>query len=349
MPFSRPLLTELVTRTRADAQSRLDADQMRRSDAEIYARLIAGASHELHGHLAFIAGQVLYDTAESEYLDRWASIWLTTPRKKAVAATGNVTFTGTSGVIIPINTTIVSAAGLEYATTAEVTITAGIAIAVITASIAGQAGNLVAGTLLSMASPINGVNSSVPVGVDGITQGADIEDDTSLRTRLVARIQQPPQGGAKYDYEAWALEVPGVTRVWVYPQELGAGTVTVRFVRDDDVSVIPDAPEVLAVQDYIDERRPVTAEVLVVAPIAVALNFTIAVTPNTSAVQAAVTAELKDLLTREAIPGTTILLSHIREAISIAAGETNYVMSAPTADIAYSIGEIAVMGVITWV
>lgn len=349
MPFSRPLLTELVTRTRADAQSRLDADQMRRSDAEIYARLIAGASHELHGHLAFIAGQVLYDTAESEYLDRWSSIWLTTPRKKAVAATGNVTFTGTNGVIIPINTTIVSAAGLEYTTAVEVTITAGIAIAVITASIAGQAGNLVAGTLLSMASPINGVNSSVPVGVDGITQGADIEDDTSLRTRLVARIQQLPQGGAKYDYESWALEVPGVTRVWVYPQELGTGTVTVRFVRDDDVSLIPDAPEVLAVQDYIDERRPVTAEVLVVAPIAVALNFTIAVTPNTSAVQAAVTAELKDLLTREAIPGTTILLSHIREAISIAAGETNYVMSAPTADIAYSTGEIAVMGVITWV
>lgn len=348
MSFSRPTLSELIARVRADVQSRLTADQMRRSDAEVYSRIIAAASHELHGHLAFISDQVLYDTAEAEFLDRWASIWLSTPRKPAVVASGNVSLTGVNGTVIPAATLLVRADGAEFYTLADATISAGVATAAVNASVAGQAGNTLVGTVLAMASPVSGVGSDVPVNAGGLTQGADIEDDISLRARLISRIQQPPQGGAAHDYVTWALEVPGVTRAWVYPKELGAGTVTVRFVRDDDVSLIPDAAEVLAVQAYIDNLRPVTADLTVVAPVPVSLNFTIEVTPNTLAVKAAVEAELKDLLTREASPGATILLSHIREAISIAAGESNYTMTVPSADITHTTGQMAVMGVITW-
>lgn len=348
MSFSRPTLSELITRVRADVQSRLTADQMRRSDAEVYSRIIAAASHELHGHLAFISDQVLYDTAEAEFLERWASIWLSTPRKPAVVASGNVSFTGVNGAVIPASTLLVRADGAEFYTLADATISAGVATAVVNASVAGQAGNTLVGTVLAMASPVAGVGSDALVSAGGLTQGADIEDDISLRARLVSRIQQPPQGGAAHDYVTWALEVPGVTRAWVYPKELGTGTVTVRFVRDDDVILIPDAAEVLAVQTYIDNLRPVTADLTVVAPAPVSLNFTIAVTPNTLAVKAAVEAELRDLLTREASPGATILLSHIREAISIAAGESNYTMTVPSADITHTTGQMAVMGVLTW-
>ena len=86
----------------------------------------------------------------------------------------------------------------------------------------------------------------------------------------------------------------------------------------------------------------------VVAPTAVPLNFTIAVTPNTAAVKAAVEAELRDLIRREAVPGGTLLLSHIREAISLAAGETNYTMTAPSADVALTLGQLTTFGAITW-
>lgn len=349
MPFSRPTLSELVTRTLQDAQSRLDADQLRRNDADVLARTLAGASHELHGHLAFIAAQIIYDTAETEYLDRWADIWLTVPRKAATPAIGNVTITGTNGVTIPSGSVLVRADGVEYTTDADVTIASSTAVASVTASVAGQSGNTIAATALSLSSPIAGVNSTVVVAIGGLVSGTDIEDDASLRGRLIARIQAPPHGGSKADYETWALEVPGVTRVWVSPQELGPGNVTVRFVRDDDASIIPDSTEVSAVQSYIDERRPVTAIVSVVAPVAVPLNFTISVTPNNSTVKAAVEAELKDLIAREASPGGTILLSHIREAISIAAGETNYTMTVPSADVTNTTGNISTMGVITWV
>ncbi|MGH9349377.1 MAG: baseplate J/gp47 family protein, partial [Vicinamibacterales bacterium] len=170
-----------------------------------------------------------------------------------------------------------------------------------------------------------------------------------LRIRLLDRMRQPPHGGAAADYAMWAKDVAGVTRAWVYPLELGAGTVTVRFVRDDDAGgIIPDAGEVAAVQTYINERRPVTAAVTVVAPVAVPLAFTIEITPDTSAIRAAVQAELEDLLERDAEPGGTILLSQIKVAIGAAAGVDDFVVTVPAGNVAHSTGQIATMGTITW-
>lgn len=348
MPFSRPNLAALIERTLADALSRLTPEELlRRADAEVYARVLAGASHALHGHIDWLSQQIIYDTAEAEYLERWCNVW-GIARNPATAAVGNITCTGTNGTVIPAGTTLARSDGVEYTTNADATIAAGTATAAVTALIAGAAGNAVAATALNLTSPIVGINSVATVAAGGLVAGTDTEDDAALRARLIARIQQPPHGGADFDYVTWALEVSGVTRAWVYAQELGLGTVTVRFVRDDDASLIPDAAEVLAVQTYIDARRPVTADITVVAPVAVALNFSIALTPNTQVVKDAVTAELTDLLRRAAIPGATILLSHIREAISLAAGETNYTMTVPAADVPHTVGQIATMGTITW-
>lgn len=348
MPFSRPSLSSLITRIRDGIFSRLSFEQLRRSDAEVYGKELAGASHELHGHLQFIAQNVIYDTATSEYLDRWAGIWLTTPRIAATPAVGNITIAGVNTTLVPAGSVFVSATGIEYSTDADATIAAGTALVAVTALSSGANTNLVAGSLLSLTSPITGITSTATIDLNGITGGADQEDDIKLRARLLARIQQPPHGGADYDYVNWALEVAGVTRAWVYPQELGLGTVTVRFVRDGDASIIPDAGEVTTVYDYIEARRPVTANLTVVAPVAVPLDFTIAATPNTAAVKAAIEAELRDLITRESEPAGTILLSHIREAISIAAGESNYVLTVPVADVTNTTGNMTTFGVITW-
>jgi uncharacterized phage protein gp47/JayE len=238
---------------------------------------------------------------------------------------------------------------VQYTTDAEATISGGLAMIAVTAVEGGQAGNAAAASSLSFDTPIAGVSVSATVDAAGLTAGADIEADDDLRARLLARIQTPPHGGAAHDYIAWALEVAGVTRAWVYPAELGLGTITVRFVRDDDASPIPDAAEVLAVQAYIDSVRPVTAVVTVAAPIAVPLNFTIDITPDTAAIRAAIEAELRDLLLREAEPGATILLSHIREAISLATGESDHILTAPAANVTHTTGEMATFGAITWV
>ena len=350
MPFSRPTLQTLIDRVIADFESRLPgADaRLRRSNLNVLSRIHASAAHSLYGFLDWISRQVFPDTAEAENLERWATVW-GVQRRAAAFAIGQATATGTNGTVIPAATRFKRADGIEYETDTEITVIGGTATVALTAIVAGQNGNASANTALTLVTPIAGLNAAATVSAGGITSGADTETDASLRARLLKRIQQPPHGGAKHDYEAWGLEVPGVTRVWVYPGELGDGTVTVRFVRDDDASIIPDAAEVQAVQVHIDLVRPVTANVTVVAPIAVPLNFTIQLTPNTQAVRDSVTAELADLIRRESELAGTILLSHIREAISIASGETNHVLSAPAADVTHTTGQMATTGVITWV
>ena len=178
--------------------------------------------------------------------------------------------------------------------------------------------------------------------------GADTKATNRIARASSTAFANRRKAEALADYMKWAKEVPGVTRAWAYPLELGDSTVTVRFVRDDDVSIIPDAQEVAAVQAYIEARRPVTANVTVVAPIAVPLPFTIQVVPNTQAVKDAVTAELAAVLRREAEPGGTILISHLREAISIAAGEADHVLLVPAANVTHGTGQIATLGVVTW-
>jgi uncharacterized phage protein gp47/JayE len=141
-----------------------------------------------------------------------------------------------------------------------------------------------------------------------------------------------------------------VTRAWPYPQEMGAGTVTVRFMMDDSYADgIPLAADVTALQAFIDDARPVTATLYVVAPIAEPIAFEIAgLNPGTQAVKDAVEAELRDLIRREAEPEGTIPLTHFTEAISIAAGEFDHDLVSPAADVSPGTGKISTFGGITW-
>ncbi|NDV20888.1 baseplate J protein [Pseudodesulfovibrio sp. JC047] len=348
MPFDRPSLKDLINRSVADIESRLDgADaSLRRMLLNILAKMQAGSVHGLYGYLDWIALQGMPDTAETEQLERWASIWGKN-RKSASKASGTAIFTGTSGSVIPANTYLKRNDGFEYETMAEAVITDGSAIVSIEAVQAGVESNTSVGAVLRLPSPVAGIQSTAIASE--LAGGTDVESDDDLRGRLLARIRQAPHGGATFDYVQWALDVPGVTRAWAYPRELGDGTVTVRIMTDGlTIDGIPAAESVAAVQSYIDNVRPVTAEVIAVAPVAVPMNPQINLTPNTAPVRAAVTAELSDLLRREAIPGATILVSHLREAISIAMGETDHALQTPANNITHSTGQIAVLGTITW-
>ena len=350
MSFSRPTLQALVDRVRSDVLSRLATDDvLRRADAEVYARVMGGVAHGLYGFVEWLSQQLFYDTAEAEYLERWTSVWGVS-RKAAAQATGSVTFTVQAGAVVPSGTLLQALDGVQYQTTSDASGVVPSYTAPVIAVLAAAAGNRAAGQQLALVSPVAGVQSAALAGL--LSGGADVETDDALRARLLTRIQTPPQGGAADDYVGWALEVAGVTRAWVYPQELGLGTVTVRFVRDNDgtgAAIIPDTSEVAAVQAYINARRPVTAATYVLAPTAVPLNFTISgLVPSTIDVRNAVQAELQDLLTREAEPGGTLLLSHIRAAISAAAGEQDFILVSPSANVVNTTGNMTTMGSITW-
>ncbi|MEW4983060.1 MAG: baseplate J/gp47 family protein [Cycloclasticus sp.] len=354
MAFNRPKITEIMSRIEADIDSRLDGSDPKLRAALLNAVMngVAAVSHGLHGHLDWLSLQIIPDTADSEILERHASWWGIT-RNKATSAIGLIDFVGTDGAVIGTDILWVRSDGVEFEIDQEVTIVAGVASVSVTAVIAGSDGNTAAGSKLTPITPLAGINSEAIVDASGLTGGTEIESLDSLGDRLQERVQQTPQGGAKVDYIKWAKEVPGVTRVWPFGLWMGDGTVGVFFTRDDDVTLIPDAGEVTTVQDYIDSVRPVTADVIVMAPTEAAQAMTIQLSPNTTAVQAAIEDSLNDLFRVEAQveDGTgsgTVLISHVREAISIATGENNHILVSPSTDITLSAGELSTLGAITW-
>lgn len=255
--------------------------------------------------------------------------------------------TAADGTVIPAGTVLQRIGTGDYRTVTEAVALGGVASAQVEAEFTGSLGNLPSGVQLQLVSPIAGAQGAATVVAT--SGGADAETDADLLARLQDRVRQPPHGGNRHDYEAWTLAVPGVTRAWVYRHRQGLGTVGIAFVMDGRASIIPTPDEVAAVQSYIDERRPVTAEAVVFAPIPDPLNLTIRVTPDSTAVREAVVAEVRGFVAREAEPGGTLYLSRLREAISSAAGEFRHALVAPLADVVASAGHIVVPGTITWV
>ncbi|WP_218278122.1 baseplate J/gp47 family protein [Pseudomonas sp. HMWF006] len=300
----------------------------------------------LYGFLEWAARQAIIDTAEKEYLERWAAIWKVF-RKAADYSTGAALLTGAIGSTVLAGTILQRQDGVQYRVLADGTFTGTTLQPTVVAVDAGAAGDSPAGTPLFLLSPVAGVQSTGAAATD-IDGGLDIETDPQLLSRLLKRIRQPPHGGAESDYELWALEVPGVTRAWVYPLQMGVGTVTVLFVCDGEASIVPTPAKVAEVQSYIDARRPVTAEVFVAAPIADPLNMAVKLSPNTAAVQSAVRAEVADLIVRDSKPGSPILISRLRESVSLAAGESDNAITSPTTDVVHATGHMAIPGTITF-
>lgn len=365
MAFERPSLETLIDRVETTIRGGLNITViLRRSFIGVISRAIALMSHLMLGFLTYIARQVFPDTAELEYLNRWASIWGVT-RNEATFAQFTIKFTGNNGGVIPVGTQLQREDGFKYITDAEGTIgslVSGEVEVQVTADKSGSLGDMSIGKTINLLSPIANVNSTATVTAI-ITDADDTESDESLRERLINRLQLPPLGGSANDYIQWAREVTGVTRSWVLPLFLGPGTVGVSFVVDDEDPIIPTAPKVQEVQDYIAVLKPVTALVTVFAPVAAPMDLDISIKPNNTEVQNAIIDQLKDLIKRDAQvagsyggPGITndgsLLLSKIRQAVSLGVGlqdfEINTINGIAPANVVPASGELITLGIITW-
>ena len=209
-------------------------------------------------------------------------------------------------------------------------------------------GNADAGLALTAVQPVQGISNPFTVLAPGLSGGVARESLESLRSRVIRSYRIIPHGGSADDYETWAMECPGITRAWCRRNYLGPGTVGLFVMRDDDLQPIPNAEQLAQVQAYIEPLRPVTAEVHVLAPVMQPVIYKVRLTPDTSAVRAAVEDQLRDLHSREAGLGQTLLLSHIREAISSATGEHDHRLQAPQADVPASNNQLLVFGGCEW-
>lgn len=352
MPFDRPTLPELLERNATDIEAVMPPGDahVRRHKLTLLGRVNAGAAHGMHGHLAYLADQLLPDRADWEGLQRWGSLREVNPLE-ATGAFGSATVTGQPGALLKSGTPLLRSDGWEYLTTQTVNLDAqGTALVPVVSTVAGYAGNAVAGTVLRLGLSVAGIAPSATVV--SIGGGADAELIASYRERVIYRWRNPPQQGALHDYVAWAREAsPAVTRAWAYRNEMGPNTVTVRIVTDQDPSGPLPSQEVLdLVYAHIRAKMPATPELFVVAPVIELVNVQVAMLPNDATVMAAAELEIADWFVSDVDiePSGTVYLSRLSEAISKTPGERAHTLLQPTDDLQMGTGRLPVLGTITW-
>jgi uncharacterized phage protein gp47/JayE len=212
---------------------------------------------------------------------------------------------------------------------------------------AGADGNLLPESPVVFVTPPANIDTiGVVITMDG---GTDTETDDELRSRILQRIREPPQGGDQADYVRWALEVPGVTRAWCYPLEMGIGTVTIRFMMDDlraDQNGIPNGVDILTVSSFMDTVRPVAVkDIFVEAPIPVPIDTYINnLDLDNESTRGAIVDNIENMLLAQTAPGQTIYAVWKSWAVMNSPGVVSFDMGNNVDDVMPSPGHIGIMG-----
>ena len=351
MPFKIKELNELVDGVVDNFDAQLEDSDAGEpgSNLNVIASIFAGQLYQYASlYQTHQFAQIFPDTCEREYLDRWGRT-MGTLRKEASRATGKVTISGTDSIFIAGGTVLVRANGVQYQVIDSVSISAGSARADVRALSTGSAGNMDQGQLLRYQTAISGVAADIVV--DYMIGGSNQETDADYRPRVLDKFNRTSRGGSTADFVAWAKEVEGVTAAWA-AQEMGVGTVTVRFlmrdVRATDYGV-PTVDDIAKVEAHIDTKRPVTSHLFVESPSIRPVNITIAnLQPNTAEVKQSICKELTDLFERSAEPGVVIHVSTIWEAVSAASGEKSHTIVQPAENTTLGTNEIARLGLVKY-
>ncbi|GBQ32306.1 baseplate J/gp47 family protein [Gluconacetobacter azotocaptans] len=326
MPYARPTLTQLRQQAVQDVVSGGIpgvVSLLRFSVLYVLSMVLCGLAWLHYGYIDWVSLQSVPWTAQDEFLAGWAAL-KNVFLKAATAASGPVSFAATGTSIIPAGTQITLTGGYVATTTADSVTTNGVTVANATMAAAGAAGNVPAGTIATLSSPVPGIQTSGTVTASW-TGGADIEDQTSFRGRTIAAYQAGGTNGKPVDYVGWATDVAGITRAWCAPNGAGAGTVVLYIMLDKAQAAHGGFPQgtngastaepryatatgdQLTVADAVSVDQSVTDLVIVCSPIAQPTPFVIADlgTANTEANQEAITEALQDMFTRLSSPKGT--------------------------------------------
>jgi uncharacterized phage protein gp47/JayE len=354
VPFNRPSFQGISARVKGDLASALGSTAafFRRSVERALQGAQAGVSHQLHGHMDWVARQLDPRSADADMVEKVHGEPFGVYRKDAEFAQLTIEAAGSNGTTVDAGTVWVRSDGARYTTDDTGVVADGVVELAITAEEAGDSYNCDArtvdddGTELSLESPIVGMAGTAEVTAT-TNEGTDLESDDDYLARVLARRRSGAgiRAGALGDFEQWALEVAGVTRAWDFPRKPRAGWVTIYAVNDAGDPITLSGPKLAELEAYIGQpgRKPSTAQVAVLTPTLVPVDFEIQGVP--SGAQEAVRTELRALLRQVGSPrGITIALSKINEAISIAPGEDSHVLVSPATDVVVPVGSLPVLG-----
>jgi len=222
-------------------------------------------------------------------------------QRPATRAIGRVHFEGAASTAIPQGLRLRGTSGVTYETLEPAEIgSSGEALADVQAVDPGVSGNLGAGAVLALVSPLAGLDpQSAIVDEDGLVGGEDAESPQSLLDRYVTRKREVPMGGAEYDYPRWVFNEFPAAHVKTVPlkgdcRDIAVGVAIAMGTREQ-----PRAPtpiEIEAIARHLgringpEGVRPVTADVQVLPAVIQQLPFRLEVSPDTPGVRAAVEA-----------------------------------------------------------
>ncbi|AFM02385.1 putative phage Mu protein gp47-like protein [Desulfitobacterium dehalogenans ATCC 51507] len=237
---------------------------------------------KLYDSLNALIPMVYVDETSGVYIDKKAANYGIT-RKSGTKASAVLHFTGVDGKVVPKGAVFLTGDGLEFVIESAVTLTAGAASTTAIAAEAGEAYNVLSGSITQQIvsiSGLTGVTNEAAVG------GTDPESDKSLVERLYAYLRKPATSGNVYHYEQWALAVDGVGGVKVAPLWNGPGTVKVLIVNPAKAPV--DQEVVTRCADHIDQNRPIGATVTVESASALTINVEATITIESTTTKSAV-------------------------------------------------------------
>ena len=230
-------------------------------------------------------------------LDRYIFPRAGLQRREATFATGILAVTGIGTV--KAGDLFESGGGVQFEAT-ETVVIAGNGKVSVTCLREGDVGNLPAHSITQMPVTIPGITACD--NPDPTTGGYDAESDEAYFERFLIKVRTPPTSGNIYHYQSWALEVPGVGHVKVFPLGHGDNTVDVVIVDSNGQPADPDL--VSAVQDYIDPGRtgegygeaPIGARCYVSSATEKTISISVQITKLESATQENVTQTVKDAI-----------------------------------------------------
>jgi uncharacterized phage protein gp47/JayE len=326
----------------------------------VLATALAGALALLYRVAAWVYRQIFPQTADDEALARIGERY-NILRIAAVRAKVTATATGDNGTTIPAGTLWVAADGQVYSQTEAAEIAAGTATITIEALTAGDAGNREVGDILSIASPIAGLDSTATVA-STVTTGEDQEAIEDYRTRVMERMQNAPQGGAVPDYVGWAREVAGIVKAFAF--RTGAGYVTVYPLQAiTGADRIPAPAKIAEVEAYVgaDERRPLCANVVGGTMTELDVDITITgLIPNEAETKADIQAALEAYLYAayprqyidEPAPTDIVSVAAVWAAVAAAGATASAIAmlvdSNPATAYTLDEDEIVTLGALTW-
>ncbi len=211
----------------------------------------------------------------SEYLDLRASEFGLT-RRPSVKAEGELIFSGDEDTVIPQGTAVSTDEedAIIFVTAEAGVIKQGTVQLKAAAATGGSRGNVAANRIKLVLGNLSGVVTvSNP---QPFINGTDTEPDESLLGRYLDRVRRPATSGNAWHYRQWALEVPGVGDVKVFPVWNGGGTVKLAVLSDDKRAPVSSIIE--RVHSAVEERRPVGAMVTVSPAVEVEINVSASLT-----------------------------------------------------------------------